>query len=591
MSLISRFFAGQEIILPGAYFQRKITGGFQNLGTLGNVFFLVGESEGGIPYNAKDYDETTELPAKYKVNQLQKYQDAVDKLISGELFDAARFSFTPALDTRFTAPPLINCIRVNNATRSSVTEKETKPAGTDCAKWQSVDFGTHVNTIAKKITTGTNAGKKVEVMYRGQTYIKDDITHPDFTVNYIGAGAVATLTITATNITIIVDAATIFDITKAVYKTIGEVIDLINSNPDFTATLNSERDWETKYLDYLTTQDIKTTPYVVKSDAEWLKRIINNSFGDIVYYSLITTTTQKVPANDSAWVYLTGGTVTAATTTDWANALVMAEGLNIDFIVVLTGNITNQLALKSHCEYMNSISGLNERLGYTGSGVSTTKTDIISYAKSLNSSSVIYGASRFKQLDQYGIEKSYAGYHVGAMCGALMAGNGTGFPITLKQLNITGLVDNWDVDDLKELINARTIVLQETLEGGTYPLQRALTTYQGENLLMSSPAAMSIMLNISKDFRAKLKQKIADLDTPLNQAVINILRSYIKDEVLPEYKRLGKLTDDPETGRKAFENVQFSILGDQFTCSFDGVVPTELNFVFATGNFKIIGQI
>ena len=119
----------------------------------------------------------------------------------------------------------------------------------------------------------------------------------------------------------------------------------------------------------------------------------------------------------------------------------------------------------------------------------------------------------------------------------------------------------------------------------------ALPIYQGENLLMSSPAAMSIMLNISKDFRAKLKQKIADLDTPLNQAVINILRSYIKDEVLPEYKRLGKLTDDPETGRKAFENVQFSILGDQFTCSFDGVVPTELNFVFATGNFKIIGQI
>lgn len=591
MSLISRFFAGQEIIMPGAYFQRKVSGSFATLGTLGNVFFLFGESEGGIPYNAKDYDETTELPAKYKVNQLVKVQDAYDKLISGELFDAARFSFAPAIDSRFTPPALINCVRVNQATRSAVTEKETKPAGDDVAKWQSVDFGTHVNTIAKKITTGTTAGKKVQVLYKGITSTIDDITHPDFTVHYIGTGTASTITITATKITIMVDAVAVFDIDKTVYKTIGEVIDLINSNADFTAVLDSERDWAVNYLDYISLVNIKAAAYTVKSDAEWLARQINNSFGDLINYSLITTTTRKVPANDSVWVYLTGGTVTPATTTDWASAFVMAESLNIDFIVALSGNVTNQIALKSHCEYMNSVSGLNERLGFTGSGISTAKADIITYAKTLNSSSVVYASSRFKQLDQYAIEKSYAGYHIAAMCASLMAGNGRTFPLTLKQLNITGLVDNWDIADLKDLIKARTIVLQETLEGGVYPVQRALTTYQGEYLLMSSPAAMSIMLFIAKDFRAKLKQRIADLDSSLNDAVINTLQSYIKDEVLPEYKRQNYLTDDPQTGRKAFDNIQFSVLGDQFTVSFDGVVPTELNFVFAVGNFMIVGQI
>ncbi|MFQ3675548.1 MAG: phage tail sheath subtilisin-like domain-containing protein [Endomicrobiia bacterium] len=591
MSLITRFFAGYEIILPGAYINRKITGDFGNTGTLGNVLFLVGESEGGIPYNAKDYDEITDLAPKYKVNQLTKIQDAYDKLIDGELFNAARFAFTPAIDSRFTAPPIINCIRVNNATRSSLIEKETKPNGNDCAKWQSVDFGTHVNTISKKISNGTISGKKIQIQYKGQTKTLDNIEKKDFGIRYIGAETTATITINATDIIIVAGSETLFNISKATYKTIGEVVDLLQTNLDLSINLIGERDWETKYLDYVSNQDIKTSEYAVKSDAEWIMRMVNNSFGDLVYYSLITTTTRKPPANDNTFVYLTGGTKTNATNNDWANVLVMLENLNVDYLVLLNSSLAVQTMLKSHCEYMNSVSGMNERLGFTGSGLTTTKADIITNVKSINSSSIIYASSRFKNLDQFGVEKNWAGYHLSAMIASLMAGNGRNFAITLKQMNVNGLSDNWSLTDLKDLIKARTIVLMEDQTGGTFSVQRALTTYQGEYLLMSSPAAMSCMLNLSKDLRSKIRQKIADLNTTFNAAVINIIKNYIEKEVLPNYKQQGLLTDDPETGRPAFSNIQFKAKGDEFSVSFDGVVPTELNFVFITGNFNIVGQI
>ena len=592
MGVIKRYFDGYEIVFPGSYVKRTFDGNFATQGTLGNVIYLLGESDGGIPYNATDYDGTTALPAKEKVNSLTRLQDAYDVLIDGELFDAARFSFAPAVDSQYTPPPVINCVRVNQATRSSRTLEKSS---VDVLKLHSVDFGTHTNKIATKVSAGTTTGKKVEVKYNGEERVVDNIERIDFSIQYTGDASTATITINGTTIVTTLagdqtDGSVNLSMTVAQYETIGDVVDYVNAQTGYTATVTLERSWESKYLDYVTTSDIKTTALDIKSNAENLMRTINNSFGDLIYAELITTTDRNVPDNDTGYVYNSGATQTAATNTDWSGALTMLEGLNADFVVLLSGDDTHFTYLKSHCEAMSAVNGDNERQGWTGSNTSDAKATLITECKAINSSLINYAATRFKANDKNGVEKTWSGYHLAAMCASMMAGNGTLFPITKKSMQINGLADNWDNDDLKDLMVARAIVLKETLEGGEYEVQRAVTTYQGQVLLQSSILAMRLALFISKDSRSKLNQKIKEQTTALNDAVINNLKDYIEQELLPSYRTQGILTDDPETGRPAFSNVEFTIVGDEFHFAFEGVLPTELNFIFATHNFKTVGQ-
>lgn len=591
MGVIKRYFDGSEIIFPGSYVKRTFDGNFATQGTLGNVIYILGESDAGIPYNATDYDGTTALPAKEKVNVLTRLQDAYDVLISGELFDAARFAFQPAVDSQYTPPPVINCVRVNQATRASRTLEKSS---VDVLKLHSELFGLEANKIATKISAATTSGKKVEVRYNGTTTTVDNIEQIDFEIQYTGDATTATMTINATTISTTLagdqtDGSLDLSLTKAQYSTIGEVVDYINAQTGYTATVKFDRAWESQYLDYITASNIKTAAVDIKSDAEILMRTINNSFGSLIYAELITTTDRDVPDNDTAFVYLSGATVTAATNTDWSGALTMLEGLNADFVILLSGDSTHFTYLKSHCEAMSAINGDNERQGWVGSNKTDVKTDLITDCKALNSSLINYSATRFKANDKNGVETTYAGYHLAAMYASMMAGNGILFPLTKKSMQINGLADNWDNDDLKDLIVARAIVLKETLEGGEYEAQRVVTTYQGQVLLQSSVLAMRIALFISKDSRAKLNQKIKEQTTALNDATINNLKDYITQELLPSYRTLGYLTDDPETGRPAFSNVDFTIVGDEFHFTFEGVLPTELNFIFATHNFKTVG--
>ena len=586
------FFDGREIFFPGTYVKRTFDGNFAAQGTLGNVLYILGESDGGIPYNATDYDGTTALSAAEKVNVLTRVQDAYDVLINGELFDAARFSFEPALDSQYTPPPTIYCVRVNQATRASRTLEKSS---VDVLKLHSELWGLEANKIATKISAGTTSGKKVEIRYNGTTTTVDDIEQIDFEIQYTGDASTATMTINSTTISTTLagdqtDGSTDLSLTKAQYSTIGEVVDYINSQTGYTATVKFDRAWESQYLDYITASNIKTAAIDIKSDAENLKRTINNSFGSLIYAELITTTDRNVPDNDTAFVYLSGATATAATNTDWSSALTMLEGLNADFVVLLSGDSTHFTYLKSHCEAMSAIDGENERQGWCGSNKTDVKSDLITDCKALNSSLINYSATRFKANDKNGVETTYAGYHLAAMYASMMAGNGILFPLTLKSMKINGLADNWDNDDLKDFIKASAIILKQSINTAEYEIQMPFTTYQGSLVLQGSILAMRLALFISKDSRSKLNQKIKEQKTALNDAVINNLKDYIEQELLPSYKTLGYLTDDPETGRPAFDNVDFTIIGDEFHFTFEGVLPVELNKIFATHNFKTVGQ-
>lgn len=277
------------------------------------------------------------------------------------------------------------------------------------------------------------------------------------------------------------------------------------------------------------------------------------------------------------------------TSTDWDNAFDLMKSLNADLVVALTDDSTIQAAFKSHLEEMNAVDGLNERLGATGAAASFDVDAIIAGAAAVPSPFLTYFGPSFKALNADGEVTTYDGFYGAAMLFALLAASRIDYPLTLKELNVLGFGKSYSLSELSSMIEGRVTVFKESFTGGDYEIQRALTTYAGEDLLESELVCMRIALYISKDSRTQLREKIKGMDSALNNQKINLLKDYITKEMLPAYVDRGLLTYDSENDLEAFRNVEVSVTGDEFTFSFEGTIPAPLNFVFGTYLFSVIG--
>lgn len=575
-------FNGAEIVRPGYYAKRNIEAGGRVGGVPLNSIVIIGKCEGGTPQSAS-------VPDEEKIMFFGGSPDARSVMRRGDALDASLLSFFATPDVRINpGANEVGVIRVNPATKSTKNLNNTDAAV--ALKVDSVDYGLHTTGIAINVSDGTT-GKLLEVRKDNVTISNDNVERPVIDVQYVGDGTTATLTKTATQITTTLagdqtDGSANLTIDLSVSETAQAVVDYINSQVGYTASLNNPEFGESssKELDVVSAIDIKTAVATLKADAQ----AAIDSFNAIglVDVSIIDEAQRKPLENLADFEFLTGGVEGTTTMQSWIDALELAIKQNFWLVVVLSDDSSVHQLLVSHVEEANGVKGRKERRGLTGAGVSDDDATIKNKAALINSSFVgFYGPADYR-FDSTGTEVKTPGYIWSAAIAGMTAPNDPTTPLTHKSIRITKAAKTYTNREIEQFIKAGVMLSTPIPGGGGFRIERSVTTYQGSNLIANEWSIMGTILAITAEHRLRLDERFIGLAGTAQAK--ELLESY-SIEVLEEFLERGWFTENADTGEVAISNHKVVVEGDTYKISYDGIVTAPINFIPATHNFTLLG--
>jgi hypothetical protein len=581
-------FAGQKIILPGAYTKRSFPSDEGAGAVTGEVIIMGEASKGGIPYNA--YDNVEDV-----INIVEGQAQALNVFGGGDLYYGAEFYLTPTKDDRFNKPSQAKCIVVNQMTQAE-TELDASAAAIIDVAWNK--FGVDGNTAAIRSSSGSTTGKKIEVIYKGEKLIdQDNVNLPLMDIIYTGIGTPAVMTITATKLTTACTGATAdnLDITLADYADLGSLINYINTQPNYTCTLTGQSDEKTTVFDAVVSQNILVS-YSCVGIVEAIIRTLNAS--EAMTAVLHAAAARTVITDMSEYQYLTGGTVSSATTSDWLAALVKLEEYDLNCIVAMTGSHTLHLLVQDHCDRMNAVKTKRYRQAGFGAGSgAVTKAVRIAEMKALGSAYIEYCVSPFKRYDYVNNEVpalDFYPYYLYAMIAGLRYANNVGMDIVFKYLNVLSTPEIEKLDQ-EAYAAAGATLIQKTVNVNNisqFEIKVNNTTYQGSQVTRTNPSVVYEINVLTKDFEEQVLEQIRGLDTVANSVIIAKIQNWILTYLFPYYRDTKKwITDSVDGKQKAFANVVFTQNGEQFVTTAVLTMSVTPRFAFNFFTFIVPGQL
>jgi hypothetical protein len=579
-------FAGRLINIPGTYTKRLFPKEQGSGATIGRVVIMGEATKGGIPYDA--FDDIEDV-----INVVSGQAEALNLFGGGTVYYGSEFYLTPSNDERFNTPGEALCVIVNSMEQAKTTLKDV---GTnDIIEIAFNVWGTDGNLAALKLSSGTNTGKLVEVIHKGEPILtEDDVTLNLFDIQYVGAGSAATMTIDATTLSTTVTGAPDdnLSITLAEYPDLGSLINFINDNPAYTCTLTGSSDEKATVFDAISGQDIRTSAYSAVGIVEAIIRQLNSL--DTLTANLKTGAARTVPENITDFQYFTGGSVASATTQDWTDALEKLERYNLNNIVVMSGSNTIQQLVKSHVTAMNDVEERKYRQAGLGAGASTvTKSARIAEMKALDSAYMEYCVSSFERYDFVNQEvATFEPFYLYSMIAGLRYANNVGMDVVFKYLNVLSTPDI-SRQDQKDYAAAGATVIQKSDDANSsniFEIKINNTTSQSTQPTRTNPAVVYLSNAFSKDQELQVTEQIRSLGEVVNSIIISKIQNWLITELLPGYRdSKGWITDGPD-GQKAFDDVKFAIEGEKFEVSETVTLSITPRFMFITTTFITPGQ-
>lgn len=577
MGVPAVIFNGQEFFQPGSYTKIDLSK-LDRGSTAARNLILVGEAEGGIPYNAANLNETE------RINVFRSIKEAKDILKSGNLYEMTKIAFSPSKDPAVLPPNQIICIVSNQLTQSEYTLQNGTDDKLDI---KSAIYGKAANNIRIAVLDGSNSGKMLKVLDDSIELIGDDQERILFNIIYNGAGSAATMDITNTALTTTITGGPggeDLTLTLADFENLGDLVNAINSNPSYEANLIEAGEYSKQtVLDNVSDVDIKyvvTTNETVDVTANFQNMIdwFNNT--GKVNVTISTAATYILPDNTAGYVYLSGATNTTALTQDWTDAIALSENITASYIGVATGNEVVHALLSTHLNKMASTTGRDERQGCVGAIKTLTKTQKLEAAKNTANQLMGYVADPIWQFNDKGELTEYDPFYAAAIILGMSAGNDVIFSPTFKNVN-TEKINETHKNDADDYIKAGCIIFGENPLGG-FRVVRAVTTHSGSNQIANSWQALGTALFVTKSHRQALEVLVGRVGLD-----VNTVRRYAL-LFLNQYLSAGWLQNDPEIGN-AFRDVEVTVDGETFEIKYEGTIPVETDFIFTTHSFVVLG--
>lgn len=545
--------------IPGAYSRidfKKSAGGLSSI----NNAVIVGDSRGGQPNELLWFSSPSEAEAVLR---------------DGALLDAIKHAFQPGPDY---TPQRIAALRVNPGAQAGYSLLNGANAIINVKAW---DWGLHGNQVKLKLAAGTNHGKLLTVQFMSETpYIADDVYKPSILIQYTGAETACALTINDTTLTTVTTGHTQeLSVAFASFKTVQDVVNYINDQPGYSATLLAlvPTDPSTQ-LDWVTSADIKTAAVTLESTVQALIDALNACPWCANAAYNVTAGGRVLPSNISTWAYFTGGTDGAYTSSEWATSLDYLETQDIQLIGTPSTDAAVHALIRAHVEKMNSVTGKSERQAIVGGASGETVAQAIARAQAINSAAVCLAYPEFQDWNAAESEviwwapAYYACKLIGlATCLALNE------PLTNKQLSVLG-VKSIKTTDLEKLIQGGVCAAYKNPLGQFVNL-RQMTTYQGDLFQKNEFSMMREALYISRDLRNTLEQSF------IGRAMTNSLLTDVDATVnlkLAQYAALGLFNGDP-----MYWGYLRKVNGDQIVVEFNCYLTPPTNFIFITSHMAV----
>lgn len=558
--------AGQrsEHYVPGVY-GRSFNVSSPSGISAGN-FCIMGKSNGGEPD---------------KLLEFGSLADAQQALVGGELLDAIAHAFSAS---NTFVPSKVYAMRVNNGTQSSVT---LQSGATDLLKLKSWDWGVHTNQLKILISAGTAANsKKITLSYKDQTQIADNIVNAALEVNYLGDGVTPTVSVGTDNISFgamtdveapdtpePVDTLTV---SFADFDTLEALVAYVNETDTWgLSVVGSNAEMKSVNLDTVTNVSVGEDGTVLYANfVSFLNALGTLDF--IGSVEILDSNTRQVPDNTDAYVYFTGGTIGSYGTQQWTDALTALELEDVQIIATPSTDASVHALISTHCTNMSNVMNRKERTAILGGSVGMTDEAAITEAQGLNNRLVSFCCDNPIKVNLNTAKtETLSGAMLGVMLGAMESAMSPNTPLTFKVLNVLGFTKIRNITNITSLIKAGIMVCNSNPENlSEYICIRALTTFQGDDLINNERSMVREDLFMNRDLRAQFKPVIGTAGISTNAAI-----KTLKDRAA-EWALNGYIV--PTDNNENVWDIKVRIDGDKIYITYSRYLTAPVNFVFIT---------
>jgi hypothetical protein len=526
--------------------------------SVGNSLLLIGQSTGGQPNTVLKFGSPAE---------------AIAALRGGELMEACRKAFSPSAETG--GPATVYAIRVNPAVQSTLTLNDS--TATPTIALSTDDYGLYTANIKVKIENGTTQGLKLTTQLGNDYTSADNVYRNAFSVQYSGAQASATMTVTDTTITLFAPAATpvaTIDLTQ--FPTVQQVVDRINATNGFAATVldGNGATASLNGLDTVTAQDVKTALYTATANLQAVVDWFNGASSPYVNATRLAGS-GKVPAI-VPFTYLSGGSDGVTTNIEWSDAFTTAQTADVQWLTPLSSSPAVAAMADAHAQYMSTVARM-ERRAINGTALGTSDAAAVLAAKALNSDRSGLVHLGYYSYDISGNYTLFAPYMTAALIAAGFAGLSPGETMTNKSLSVAGFERTLrNPTDTDSLILGGVIPVESNSRG--YIVTKAISTWltntNYNRVELSCGTAVDYTLRSVRDAVAPYLGKGG---TPLTLGSIHAAaESALRLCATAAPAGPGVLVGDKQN--PAYKNLSVSLSGDKVAITFQASPVIPVNY-------------
>ena len=529
-------------------------------------FCILGKSNGGEPYKMLEFGGIAE---------------AKEALIGGELLDAVACAFS-ASNTYI--PQHVYAMRVNNGTQSSLVLKN---GATDLLNVKSWDWGLHTNQLKMLVSAGTtDNSKKITLVYKDQTEIADDIINAALSVEYYGEGQNPKVTVGVDSISFVAETipedesdpepTDSLTLSFADFNTLDTLVTRINDSDVWQAAiLGNNNNLPSVDLDTVTSVDIGETGLTLYANyADFVETL--KSMQLIGSVTILEASTRVVPDNLESYEYFTGGSDGNYSVEQWQTALAALELEDVQIIATPSSDAAVHALISSHCTSMSDVIHRKERTAILGGNIGMSDSAAISEAQGLNNKLISFCCDNPIKINPIsGSKQTLSGAMLGVMLASMESAMSPNTPLTFKALNVLGFAKIRTIANITTLIKAGIMVCNPNPENlSEYICIRALTTFQGDDLINNERSMVREDLFMNRDLRAQFKPVIGSAGISVNAAI-----QTLKDRAA-EWALNGYIipTDDNQN----VWDIKVRIDGDKVYITYSRYLTAPVNFVFIT---------
>lgn len=517
----------------------------------------------------------------YKMLEFGSLSDAQEALVGGELLDAVAHAFS-ASNTYI--PQKVYTMRVNNGTQSEVT---LQSGATDLLKLKSWDWGVHTNQLKIMIGDGTTTGsKKISLAYKDKVEVTDNIINAALSVVYLGDADTPTVTVGKDSISFAAvipdgeegagDPTDTLTVNFADFDTLDALATYIYDSGIWDASvIGNNADLKSVKLDTVTSAAVAETGTTLYANFDAFVTAIS-AMQYIGKVEILDANTRKVPDNTDSYVYFTGGTVGNYTVTQWNEALAALELEDVQIIATPSTESAVHALISTHCTSMSNVINRKERTCILGGAIGMTDDAAIAEAQGLNNKLVSFCCDNPIKVNLIsGKTETLSGAMLGVMLAAMESAMSPNTPLTFKVLNVLGFTKTRKVTNITTLIKAGILVCNSNPENlSEYICIRALTTFQGDDLINNERSMVREDLFMNRDLRQQFKPVIGTAGISAN-AAIQTLKKRAEEWALNGYIV-------PTDSNENVWDIKVRIDGDKVYITYSRYLTAPVNFVFIT---------